>query len=183
LLANVESDSHKLMPLVLAGQPELAARLSDPSLRQLKQRIALRCFVDPLSLQETGAYVSARIRAAGGEAVRLFTREAVMLIHERSHGIPRTINVICDNALLTGMALGRRPVSKNVVFEVCRDFDLRQAGTPRSRPQQAPPAGPFSASGPATSVGEQRHGDQVDAGDPSVDQESGVDALRRVLRE
>lgn len=130
LLANVENESEKLMPLVLAGQPELADRLNDPSLRQLKQRVALRCAVEPFSVAETGAYVATRIRAAGGEASRLFTRESVMLVHERSRGIPRLINVICDNALLSGMALGRRPVGQDVVQEVCKDFDLRQASGP-----------------------------------------------------
>lgn len=124
LLANLEADDRKLIPLVLAGQPELARRLNESSLRQLKQRVALRCNVEPFTLYESGAYIAARIRAVGGVAAQLFTREAVMLIHERSHGIPRSINVICDNALLNGMALGRRPVNHDVVWEVCRDFDL-----------------------------------------------------------
>jgi general secretion pathway protein A len=124
LLANIETPTMKLLPLVLAGQPELADRLNDPGLRQLKQRIALRCEIKPLELQETAAYVAFRVRRAGGEPSRLFTREAVVLIHEHSHGIPRTISVMCDNALLNGMALGRQPVDKEIVFDVCRDFDL-----------------------------------------------------------
>jgi general secretion pathway protein A len=119
-----------LIPVVLAGQPELAARLNEPNLRQLKQRIALRCAVNPFTLSETAAYMSTRIKFAGGEGARLFTREAVVLVHERSRGIARTINVICDNALLSGMALGRRPVGHEVVMEVCEDFDLRRAGEP-----------------------------------------------------
>ena len=124
LLANIETATEKLLPLVLAGQPELAVRLNDPSLRQLKQRVALRCEIAPFDLPETAAYISSRIKTAGGEASRLFTREAVMLIHEFSRGIPRTISVMCDNALLGGMALGRRPVDREIVSEVCRDFDL-----------------------------------------------------------
>ncbi|HMF62321.1 MAG TPA: AAA family ATPase, partial [Vicinamibacterales bacterium] len=100
LLANIETDTEKLLPLVLAGQPELAARLNENDLRQLKQRVALRCEIKPLVLAETAAYIANRIRTAGGESVRLFTREAVVLIQEYSHGIPRTISVICDNALL-----------------------------------------------------------------------------------
>ncbi len=124
LLANIETATMKLLPLVLAGQPELAARLNDPGLRQLKQRIALRCEIKPLELQETAAYVAFRVRRAGGEPSRLFTREAVVLIHEHSRGIPRTISVMCDNALLNGMALGRQPVDKQIVLDVCRDFDL-----------------------------------------------------------
>ena len=128
LLANVETATDKLLPLVLAGQPELADRLNDSSLRQLKQRVALRCEISPFDLPETAAYIAARIRLAGGEASRLFTREAVMRIHEYSHGIPRLISVICDNALLTGLALGRQPVDREIVLDVCRDFDLRQDG-------------------------------------------------------
>jgi len=125
LLANIETPAHKLLPLVLVGQPELAERLEDTTLRQLKQRVALRCQIAPFSLQETAAYVSSRIKTAGGQAVTLFTREAVMLIQEHSGGIPRLINVICDNALVSGMALGRRPVDREIVVEVCRDFWLR----------------------------------------------------------
>jgi general secretion pathway protein A len=125
LLANIETASEKLLPLVLAGQPELADRLNDPRLRQLKQRVALRCELTPFELPETATYIASRIRTAGGQASRLFTREAVQLIHEFSRGIPRAISVMCDNALLSGMALGRQPVDREIVNEVCRDFDLR----------------------------------------------------------
>jgi general secretion pathway protein A len=125
LLANIETPSHKLLPLVLAGQPELADRLEEAGLRQLKQRVALRCEIAPLEVQETAAYIASRVQTAGGQAARLFTREAVLLIHEYSRGIPRTVSVICDNALVTGMALRRRPVDREIVLEVCRDFWLR----------------------------------------------------------
>ena len=112
LLANIETDDEKLLSVIIAGQPELVGRLNDESLRQLKQRIALRCELRPLTLQETAAYIAGRIRAAGGVGARVFTREAVELIHERSRGIPRTISVIADNALLGGFAAGQRPVSE-----------------------------------------------------------------------
>jgi general secretion pathway protein A len=125
LLANIETTTDKLLPLVLAGQPELGTRLEDANLRQLKQRVALRCDVAPFGLPETAAYISSRIRTAGGEASKLFTREAVSLIHECSRGIPRTINVMCDNALVSGFALGRQPVDREIVLEVSRDFALR----------------------------------------------------------
>lgn len=128
LLANIETATEKLLPLVLAGQPELADRLNEPGLRQLKQRVALRCQLAPLTLQETASYIVARITAAGGNAARLFTREAVVCIHEHAQGIPRTISVICDNALVTAMALGRRPVDLGMVTEVCKDFDLTRGG-------------------------------------------------------
>ena len=149
LLANSETATEKLLPLVLAGQPELKDRLNEPGLRQLKQRVTLRCEIVPLNQQETAAYIAQRIRTAGGDAARLFTRQAVMLIHERSRGIPRTISVVCDNALLTGFGLGRQPVDSEVVLDVAHDFDLggrRMAdSTPfpqaESVPEPAEPAG------------------------------------------
>jgi general secretion pathway protein A len=124
LLANIETDQEKLLTVIIAGQPELSQRLMDPALRQLKQRVALRCELQPLTLRETAAYLAGRIKAAGGQGARLFTREAVTLIHERSFGIPRTINVIADNALVTSFAAGQRPVTRQVVLEVCTDFHL-----------------------------------------------------------
>ena len=124
LLANIETADTKLLPLVMLGQPELADRLNDPALRQLKQRIALRCSLDPLDLRETAAYMAKRIRLAGGDSVRTFTREAVTAVYVGSGGIPRLINVICDNALVSGMAAGEQPVGQDIVREVCADFDL-----------------------------------------------------------
>src|SRR5690242_7104579 len=103
LLANMETADEKLLPLVLAGQPELSGRLESLDLRQLKQRVALRCEITPFELPETAAYIASRIRTAGGIPSKLFTREGVALIHEHSGGIPRTISVICDNALVSGM--------------------------------------------------------------------------------
>jgi general secretion pathway protein A len=124
LLANIESASEKLLSIILAGQPELAVRLNQASLRQLKQRIGLRCSLEPLGVEDTHAYVAARLRVAGAEAGAVFTADAIRTVHERSGGIPRTISVICDNALVSGFALDRRPVDREVVLEVCRDFDF-----------------------------------------------------------
>jgi general secretion pathway protein A len=129
LLANIETSSERLLPLVLAGQPELSARLEESNLRQLKQRVALRCEIAPFELSETAAYIASRIRTAGGVPSKLFTREGVSLIHEHSGGIPRTVSVICDNALVSGMALERQPVDRAIVLEVCRDFLLRRNGS------------------------------------------------------
>ena len=131
LLANIETPTEKLLPLVLAGQPELASRLNETGLRQLKQRVALRCEVAPLDLGDTAAYIVSRIRTAGGNTTKLFTREAVTLIHEYSRGIPRVINVMCDNALISGFALKRQPVDRDIVAEVSRDFDLTKAEAPQ----------------------------------------------------
>lgn len=126
LLANIESASEKLLSIILAGQPEIAGRLNAASLRQLKQRIGLRCTLAPLSEAETASYIAARLRVAGADAAAVFTAEAIQTIHERSGGIPRTISVICDNALVSGFALDRRPVDRAVVVEVCRDFDFAE---------------------------------------------------------
>ena len=126
LLANIESASEKLLSIILAGQPEIAGRLNAASLRQLKQRIGLRCTLAPLSEAETASYIAARLRIAGADAAAVFTAEAIQTIHERSGGIPRTISVICDNALVSGFALDRRPVDRAVVVEVCRDFDFAE---------------------------------------------------------
>jgi general secretion pathway protein A len=122
LLANMETPAGKLLPLILAGQPELGDRLEEPGLRQLKQRVALRCELKPFELRETASYIANRIKVAGGVPSRIITREAVMMIHECSKGIPRTISVICDNALMTGMALDRPMIDRNIVMDVCRDF-------------------------------------------------------------
>ena len=130
LLANLETETQKYLSLILAGQSELSSRLNDPSSVALKQRIALRCELLPLGAQETAQYIASRVRIAGGVPSNLFTAEAVNLIHERSGGIPRVINVLCANALLSGFATGQRPVRRDIVLEVCRDFDFEGAVTP-----------------------------------------------------
>jgi general secretion pathway protein A len=135
LLANIETPTEKLLPLVLAGQPELAVRLNQFSLRQLKQRVALRCTLEVLDLLETSAYIAGRLRMVGGLVTNIFTREAVSLIYERSGGVPRTISVIADNAMVTGFAEGTKPVGADIIRIVCDEFELRPGGGPaRARP-------------------------------------------------
>jgi general secretion pathway protein A len=128
LLANIETAAGKLLPVILVGQPELADRLNQPSLRQLKQRVALRCVLPPLDAAETAAYIANRVVVAGGDGETLFTPPAVEAIFQHSGGIPRMVSVICDNALISGFAAEERPVGRETVLEVCRDFDLRPAG-------------------------------------------------------
>jgi general secretion pathway protein A len=125
LLSNIETTTVKLLNVVLAGQPELAARLNEPSLRQLKQRIALRCELAPFDSHETASYIAGRLRIAGGDPATIFTREAVLGIHDVSGGVPRTINVVCDNAMITGFAAQVKPITRALVDEVRRDFDLQ----------------------------------------------------------
>jgi len=126
LLGNIETTTSKLLNIVLSGQPELADRLNEPSLRQLKQRVALRCELRPLTLDETAAYISGRLRIAGGSPEMVFTAQAVRTIHQASGGVPRLINVLCDNALVSGFALQTKPINLALVAEVCRDFDLER---------------------------------------------------------
>jgi len=137
LLGNLETATEKLLPLVLAGQPEFADQLEDPSLRQVKQRIALRCELSHFELADTAACIAHRIATAGGTPSELFTLEAVTLIHEISRGIPRTISVLCDNALMCAMAQDRKPVDHHMVLEIARDLSF---GVPNGGPVFAPPA-------------------------------------------
>ena len=144
LLTNAESNSGRSLAVVLAGQPELARRLDEARLRQLKQRVVLRCELTPLSLKDTASYIHARVRTAGGEATQLFTRDAVVAIHQHSNGIPRVISVICDNALVNGFAADQKPVGASAVHEVCKSLSLPL----HESPQVAPPA-PIGAVTPA----------------------------------
>jgi general secretion pathway protein A len=152
LLANIETTRDKLLPIVLAGQPELAERLNHASLRQLKQRVGLRCRLRQLELAETGAYITARVSVAGGVASTLFTREAVIVIHERSQGIPRLISVLCHNALINAFALTQKPVTADIVREVCEDFDLGGPSLITGLPKGPAPAPAQSAPVPPRHV-------------------------------
>lgn len=145
LLANIETSTQKLLPVVLAGQPELAERLNEPELRQLKQRVALRCTLTPLNAVETAEYVAGRIRIAGGNSVAVFTRQAIDTIFAHSHGIPRLISVICDNSLISGFAADTKPVTRQIVEEVCRDFDLREGAAASLEHTATSPSAPAAA--------------------------------------
>ena len=140
LLANIETADEKLISLVLAGQPELSAQLNQESLRQLKQRVALRCELRPLTAAETLAYLAGRVRAAGGVASKIFTREAATLLHEHSRGIPRVVNVLADNALLAAFGKQTPQITSQVIADIARDFHLTSGGAeaPASKHQAEP---------------------------------------------
>ena len=127
LLTNAEAPNGRSLAVILVGQSELGRRLDEMRLRQLKQRVVLRCELTPLSLKDTAAYIKGRVRTAGGEATRLFSRDAVVAIHQYSDGIPRVISVICDNALVNGFATDQKPVGAGTVHEVCRSLALGNA--------------------------------------------------------
>jgi general secretion pathway protein A len=126
LLLNFETYREKLLQIILVGQPELRGTLNNPSLRQLKQRISLHCDIKPLKPEEVSGYIRARLQTAGAARLDLFMADAVALIYRASEGIPRLINNICDNALLTGFALNAKSVTHAIVAEVALSLDLMQ---------------------------------------------------------
>ena len=123
LLSNFETSKDKLLQILLVGQPELAVRLNSLELRQLKQRVMLRHHLRTLSLHECCEYVSHRLKVAGGE-LSIFTANALESIYSYSGGIPRIVNVLCDNALLTGYALGSKEIDTGILREVAEDLSI-----------------------------------------------------------
>jgi hypothetical protein len=116
--------------------------------------VVLRCELTPLSLKDTAAYISARVKTAGGEAARLFTRDAVVAIHQHSSGIPRVISVICDNTLVNGYAADHKPVGAPAVHDVCRSMSLFNDSKPAvtAPPVRAMEPVPVAAAAPMFAV-------------------------------
>lgn len=125
LLANFETSTDKLLQIILCGQPELRDVLNSTGLRQLKQRISLRCRLKPLTSGEVEKYIRFRLKVAGAERVDLFEPEATRLIARISMGLPRVINNICDNALLYGCSSGSRTINRPLIEEVVDVLDLQ----------------------------------------------------------
>jgi general secretion pathway protein A len=125
LLSNFESNTAKQLQIVLTGQPELREVLNDPDLRQLKQRVALRCAIKPLpTVEETGRYITSRLLVAGANRTDIFSSAAIDYIYRCTEGIPRNINNLCDNALLTGYAAGDLTVDRSTIEEVAESLDM-----------------------------------------------------------
>jgi general secretion pathway protein A len=125
LLCNFESDTAKLLQIVLTGQPELREILNQPNLRQLKQRVALRCEITALpNVEETAHYIASRLKIAGAPRTDIFSPGAVDYIFRCSGGIPRNINNLCDNALLNGFASSSTMISRAIIEEVAATFDM-----------------------------------------------------------
>ncbi len=123
LLTNLETSSQKLAQIVLSGQPELETKLRQANVRQLRQRIALWCRTKPLTLTQTGEYIAGRLRIAGSTA-EIFLPDAIELIHRASHGIPRIINLICENALIFAYVDQFRQVPASVAYAAIQDLNL-----------------------------------------------------------
>lgn len=136
LLTNLETSQQKLLQIVLVGQPELDQKMDSPQLRQLKQRIALRCQLEPLQELETRGYILRRLARAGANshAAFIFTDEAVASVYRYSRGIPRLINTICENALIAGYAQKALTVSPEVIEEVAKDLRLNVSTPPITTP-------------------------------------------------
>jgi general secretion pathway protein A len=128
LLGNLENRRGKTLQIVLAGQQELDRKLETPEYRQLKQRIALRCTLQGFSLQESIAYVNARMARAGAPDQEFIPPDVLEEVHFRTHGIPRLINALCDNMLLTAFAMETKTVTREILEEVAADMRLDNAG-------------------------------------------------------
>jgi len=153
LLSNFETSKDKLLQILLVGQPELAGRLNSPELRQLKQRVMLRHHLRVLSQQECCEYVSNRLKVAGGGDRTIFTPNALESIYSYSGGIPRIVNVLCDNALLTGYALGRKEIDAGIIREVAEDLSITTNLEPRFRPAIRQVVNNTNGTGSAQGVG------------------------------
>lgn len=133
LLSNFETPTEKLLQILLVGQPELEAKLQVPELRQLRQRIALRCRVPVLTREETREYIRTRLRVAGARDLGLFTDRAVDRVATYARGIPRLINILCDHSLLYGYADQKRKIDCDVVEQAIGYLEegMRQRAAPR----------------------------------------------------
>jgi len=133
LLTNFETSSEKLLQIVLSGQPELEEKLRDPRLRQLRQRITMRCRTQPLSREEMTGYINERLRIGGANGTPIFSSEAVEAIFKYSRGIPRVANLLCENSLINSFAGQLKPVPPSMVHEAAHEFELDELD-PMARP-------------------------------------------------
>ncbi len=124
LLGNLETRRGKLLQIILAGQQELDHKLEDPAYRQLKQRIALRCALRGLDLNETLAYINTRCEHAGVAEQNIIGPDLMEEIHRRTQGMPRLINAVCDNLLLTAFAMESHTCTLAMLDEVSLDMHL-----------------------------------------------------------
>jgi general secretion pathway protein A len=130
LLSNLETHKHKLVQIVLCGQPELDKKLSKPSLRQLAQRITIRRNLVALREEESYHYIDHRLAIANYKKTSLFNKKAKTLVWQYSWGVPRKINILCDNALLIGYALKKKRIDGGIMEEAIRDLQWSPVLTP-----------------------------------------------------
>lgn len=123
LLSNLETDNRKLLQIVLLGQPELRARLNNPRLRQLRQRITVRYHLPPLNRHEVAQYVHHRLQISGANGTPCFTRPALWRVCRYSQGIPRLVNAVCDKALLAGFVQQREQIGFGMIGQAIRELE------------------------------------------------------------
>ena len=128
MLSNLETSTEKLLQIVLVGQPELEQILDRTELRQLKQRIAVHSVILPLTRCQGINYIKHRLGKVAPKNALIFTRGALRKIVKHAKGCPRTINILCDNALITGFGLSKKPVNAHIVREVIADLDGKPLG-------------------------------------------------------
>lgn len=128
LLTNLETATEKLLQIVLSGQPELEEKLKLPELRQLRQRIMLRCKTGPLSKEQTFEYIQERLRIAGAGPEPIFSKQAMETVHLYSLGVPRVINLLSEHSLVNAYADQQRPIGPKIVEEVAHEFQLDEVG-------------------------------------------------------
>src|SRR5512132_947563 len=131
ILSNLETPTRKLLQILLVGQPELEAKLRLNELRQLDQRIGIRCYLKPLLRKETYRYVEHRMRVAGLPGALPFTRGALAQIYKFSRGIPRVINLVCDRALMAGFSNRMREITPRLVTSAARNLEGGRHGRHR----------------------------------------------------
>ena len=132
LLTNLETSKNKLLHVILLGQPELNQILAEPRFRPLKQRITVRYHLRPLRLKETTQYIQYRLKRAGSKNLSIFDPGAIREIYRYSKGIPRLINIVCDNALLTGFSLEEPRIKKKNIREIVGDLEGAKRGSRRT---------------------------------------------------
>ncbi len=123
LLSNLETDDHKLLQIVLMGQPELRDRLNNPRLRQLRQRITVRYHLPPLNRFDVAHYIQHRLDISGAKGAPYFTRPALWRVFSYSHGIPRLVNAVCDKALLAGFVQQSDRITYGMVNLAVRELE------------------------------------------------------------
>jgi general secretion pathway protein A len=141
LLTNLETSTDKLLQIVLCGQPELELKLKLPSLRQLWQRITLRCHTRPLTAEELAAYIKQRLAIAGANGMPVFRADALDAVYRYSRGIPRVTNLLCEHALISGFVDQERPISESTIRAVAEDLELQDTGMNAQEIDTAPDSG------------------------------------------
>ena len=139
MISNLETNKHKLIQIVIAGQTELDRKLENYDLRRLVQRINLKRYVKPLSDKDTYAYLDHRLKVAKYNGPALFNRKAKQMILAYSQGVPRKINIICDNALLNGYGAGKRKITGRDIEDVVKDLGYYQSRVKPQKPQREIP--------------------------------------------